>query len=66
MGMFGLRCARKCHDDAAEREKLALLEKAEKDLVDLKDRAHKATTYLTERRNRNHFAESIRMTVRGT
>lgn len=60
--MFSQRKARR---DAAEHAKIVRLEAAEAELVDLQDRAHRATTWLTERRQRNHFAESIRITLRG-
>lgn len=51
--------------DAKECESMARLEKAEKDLGELQQRAHAAVTVLNDRAKRNHWRESIEQMIQG-
>lgn len=51
--------------EAEEREKIARLEAAEKDLQALQVRGEKAVRFLTERHGRNHWRESIQQMIQG-
>lgn len=51
--------------DEDEREKMARLEQAEKDLGSLQHRAHVAITRLEDRQKRNHWRESIESMILG-
>lgn len=50
---------------ASECEQEARLEAAEKDLGNLKHRAHSAIVYLEARNHRNHWRESVEDMIRG-
>jgi hypothetical protein len=48
-----------------EREKMARLEQAERDLADLKDRKDRAMGILIPRQERNHWQEAIQQMIMG-
>lgn len=48
-----------------DREKYVRLEKAESDLLGLKQRAHVAISSLDSRNRRNHWQESIEQMIQG-
>lgn len=52
--------------DAVEAEKMARLERAERDLGDLQARGYHAVRALDERGGRNHWRESVEEMIRGT
>lgn len=51
--------------DADEDEKLARLEDAERRLIHMQERAHTLAKTLDDRRNRNHWRESIEQMIQG-
>jgi hypothetical protein len=51
--------------DLDEHEKVARLERAETELLNLKGRASRAITTLDDRRQRNHWRESIEQMIQG-
>jgi hypothetical protein len=59
-------CPHRRRVEREESQKMARLAQAECDLRDLQCRAERAVQTLDDRQRRNHFAESIRMTMRGT
>lgn len=48
-----------------EREKMARLETAERDLKELQDRGDEAVRLLVERQSRNHWREAIQQMIQG-
>lgn len=56
---------RKSARNAADREKIARLETAERELASLKARAASAITTLGERQDRNHWRQSIEQIITG-
>lgn len=48
-----------------EQAQYARLERAEREVADLKARADRAVRFLDERRGRNHWREAIEQVVRG-
>lgn len=52
-------------DSPTEREKITRLEQAEAEVADLVARSERAIGYLTPRRGRNHWRESITEMIQG-
>lgn len=48
-----------------EREKIAALEAAERQVQDLTERSEKAVAILTDRHKRNHYTEAVAQMIRG-
>lgn len=51
--------------DEEDREKMATLERAERDLDELKVRKDRAVAFLSTRDDRNHWQESVANMIRG-
>lgn len=59
------RAKDRAHGEAIEQEKMVRIEKAETELFDLKIRAHRAATVLSDRAPRNHWREAIEGMIQG-
>lgn len=53
------------NEGVIEQEKIERLETAEREVKDLQERGDRAVQFLVDRQGRNHFAESIRMSMKG-
>ena len=62
--MFRLSRSARDRADAEEREKIARLEEAEREVKHLKARGDRAIQFLESRDNRNHWRESIEQMIR--